>query len=125
MARGGARPNAGRKKGTQNKVTKVRAEVTKQVIAKAAAEGITPLEVMLSAMRAAWAAADVDKAVSVARDAAPYMHPRLTASTVKVHAKRTVSDLDTAELIAAVHAEGDFDGAASSEAGDRESDPLH
>jgi len=125
MPRGGARPNAGRKKGTQNKVTKERAEVTKKVIAQAAADGITPLEVMLTAMRMAWDAQKIDEAVAVARDAAPYMHPRLASSTVKINDKRSVSDLDTAELVAALHAEGDADGIASQEAGNRKSDPLH
>jgi hypothetical protein len=36
-----------------------------------------PLEVMLSAMRQAWAEADRDKAVAYAEKAAPYMHPKL------------------------------------------------
>jgi hypothetical protein len=46
------------------------------------AEGITPLEVMLRAMRAAWEAGDMPTAVTRAKDAAPYVHPRLAATEV-------------------------------------------
>jgi hypothetical protein len=41
------------------------------------AEGITPLEVMLSVMRERWEGGDKDGAVLVAKDAAPYIHPKL------------------------------------------------
>jgi hypothetical protein len=70
--RGGARPNAGRKPGGQNRKTRAIAD-------KAATEGITPLEVMLEAMRAHHAANRLDEAAAIAKDAAPYMHPRLAA----------------------------------------------
>lgn len=118
MARGGKREGAGRKAGSQTKRTQ-------EIVKKASADGITPLEVMLTAMRMAWDAQKIDEAVAVARDAAPYMHPRLASSTVKINDKRSVSDLDTAELVAALHAEGDADGIASQEAGYRKPDPLH
>lgn len=75
MSRGGARPNAGRKKGSVTKATEIRQEM----LARAAAEGISPLEVMMQAMREAWAANDHDKAVEYAVSAAPYVHPRLSA----------------------------------------------
>ena len=79
--RGGRRPGAGRKPGSANKQTREIAE-------KAMAEGITPLDVQLQTMRALWAEAnagdtfDVDKAMQacgVAKDAAPYIHPRLSS----------------------------------------------
>ena len=75
MPRGGARPGAGRKRGS---VTKKTAEISRQ----AAAQGITPLEVMMSAMRSFYENGDMEKAVTVAASAAPYMHPRLSASSV-------------------------------------------
>lgn len=73
--RGGKRPGAGRKKGSVTKATVYRQEM----LAKAAAEGISPLEVMMSAMREAWEAGDKDKAVQVAEKAAPYIHAKLAA----------------------------------------------
>jgi hypothetical protein len=91
-ARGGKRSGAGRKAGAATKKTRVIAD-------KAAAEGVTPLEVMLKTMVALMAKADeiaklppdpdgkpaanpldlMIEAAGVAKDAAPYMHPRLAA----------------------------------------------
>ena len=73
--RGGARPGAGRKKGSVSKATVYRQEM----LAKAAAEGISPLEVMMTAMREAWEKGDKEKAVQVAEKAAPYIHAKLAA----------------------------------------------
>ena len=57
---------------------------TRAIADQAAADGnITPLEVMLHTMRAALLDGDLPFAVSIARDAAPYCHPRLSAITVK------------------------------------------
>jgi len=69
---GGRRPGAGRKKGSPNKAT-----IERQ--ARVAATGITPLDVMLTTMRKYADAKDWDKASAVAKDAAPYVHPRLAA----------------------------------------------
>lgn len=104
MANGGARPGAGRKPGGAN-------QKTREIADRAAREGITPLEVMLRAMREhvehsdslrkqadeadiqlltgeredndtpvklrGAALAAITEAASMAKDAAPYMHPRL------------------------------------------------
>lgn len=72
MARGGARPGAGRKKGTANKRTR-------DIADQAAADGLTPLEVMLKAMRAADAEGNAREAAQYAQMAAPYIHPRLAS----------------------------------------------
>ena len=72
MPRGGLRPGAGRKRGA---VTKKTTEIAQ----RAAAEGVTPLEVMLAAMRLAYKKKDMAAAAGFAKDAAPYMHPRLSA----------------------------------------------
>lgn len=108
---GGARPGAGRKPGTPN--TK-----TREVAEKAAADGITPLEVMIRAMRAYVDEADrlheeavtlelvgegdtretvtalrkaslgaITAAAGVAKDAAPYMHPRLQQVQANIDGK--------------------------------------
>ena len=68
--RGGARQGSGRKKGSV-------AVKTNHIAAQAAAEGITPLEVMLKAMRLKVDENDWTGAASIAKDAAPYMHARL------------------------------------------------
>lgn len=87
MARGGKRAGAGRKPGAATRRTRAVAE-------RASATGLTPLDVMLDVMRFQHAlarsemekgeearvnvvAAAMSAAVAAARDAAPYMHPRL------------------------------------------------
>lgn len=81
MAKGGVRPNSGRKPGSKN--TK-----TREIAEAAAKSGITPLEVMIETMRhfynlAVKAISDTEKAKHLsaaadhAKDAAPFMHPRL------------------------------------------------
>ena len=70
MARGGARPGAGRKAGAITKRTR-------QIAAKAAAEGISPLEYILGVMRNEENALPVR--LDAAKSAAPYIHPRLAA----------------------------------------------
>lgn len=72
--RGGARPGAGRKKGSAT-------AKTREIADRAAAGGITPLEVMLEAMLSCRAQGEMLKAAMIAKDAAPYMHPRLAAVT--------------------------------------------
>ena len=72
MAHGGKRQGSGRRKGAAT-------TRTQEIVAKAAAEGISPLEVMLGAMRGAWDKNDHDAAARFAKEAAPYVHPRLAA----------------------------------------------
>ena len=73
--RGGKRPGAGRPLGSKNQRT---AE-----IARAASDaGITPIEVMLSTMRELWDLGTLEakrEAATIAKDAAPYVHPRLAS----------------------------------------------
>lgn len=75
--RGGKRPGAGRPKGSENPATKKRREVAD----KALSEGITPLEVMLAAMRQALGPTGDNfmAAQPFARDAALYVHARLAS----------------------------------------------
>ena len=70
MARGGTRIGAGRPKGAATKRTR-------EIADKAATEGLTPLEVMLKAMNEHVAKKEWDAAAALAKDAAPYMHPKL------------------------------------------------
>jgi hypothetical protein len=70
--RGGARKNAGRKAGAATRKTR-------EIADRAALQGITPLEVMLEAMNSFRDKGDIEKAAGFAKDAAPYIHPRLAA----------------------------------------------
>jgi hypothetical protein len=73
--RGGARPGAGRPPGSMNHRS---AEIARQ----ATEAGITPIEVMLSAMRDLWEEGTSEgkrEAARIAKDAAPYVHPRLSS----------------------------------------------
>jgi hypothetical protein len=80
MARGGARPGAGRKRGSTN-------QKSREIAEKALASGLTPLEYMLDLMRQpAPETEDVMAKVrhsemrfEAAKAAAPYVHPRLNA----------------------------------------------
>lgn len=74
MASGGTRKGAGRKKGSVT--TKTRD------VARGAAEagGITPIEYMLKVMRDS--KADKSRRDDMAKAAAPYIHPRLSAVAV-------------------------------------------
>ena len=87
MSRGGKRLGAGRKPGTANRKTR-------EIADWAAADGITPLEVMLDTMRRLWDEAikggefDLEKALAacaVGKDAAPYLHPRMQQITADVN----------------------------------------
>ena len=70
MARGGARPGAGRPKGR-------RSDKTAERLAAIEAAGITPLDYLLRLMRDG----TVEPAVRLdaAKSAAPYVHPKLNA----------------------------------------------
>lgn len=72
---GGARPNAGRKPGSANLKTR-------EIANKCAELGLTPLEVIVKAMIQYWEEGDTENAVKAAKDAAPYIHPRLSAVEV-------------------------------------------
>lgn len=68
--RGGARPGAGRKPGAINKATKAARE-------KAEAEGILPLDFMLSRMRDE--GAPMADRMDMAKAAAPFIHAKLSS----------------------------------------------
>ena len=72
MSRGGKRMGAGRPKGAVTKKTQ-------EIAAQALADGVSPLEVMLRAMRDAYAQGELTTSAGFAKLAAPYCHPRLNA----------------------------------------------
>ncbi len=71
--RGGQRPGAGRPAGAASKKTR-------EIADRAAEQGITPLEVMIEAMRDAYALGGATAAFMYAKDAAPYMHAKLSSA---------------------------------------------
>ena len=72
MPRGGRREGSGRPRGSLT-------HRTQEIAERALAEGSTPLDVMLTAMRKHTDANEWDRAATIAKDAAPYIHPRLQA----------------------------------------------
>ena len=100
MTHGGARRRAGRPKGAANRFSE-------QARAKAAAEGITPLEYMLSVLRNE--TNELGVRMDAAKASAPYMHARLESikhsgdadNRIKVDSK-VESDAAFAALVAAL-----------------------
>ena len=84
---GGKRPGAGRKAGSRNKRTiererRIQKELTKSLARMPDGEidEIDAVGCLEWAMRCYLRAADLDKAVSVARDLAPYQRPKISSS---------------------------------------------
>ena len=75
MAKGGARPGAGRKPGVPNKDTR-------ELQAKVAASGIMPLDYMLKIMRNS--KEDAALRFQAAKAAAPYLHATLSSVDMAV-----------------------------------------
>jgi hypothetical protein len=104
---GGARPGAGRKPGSANKKTR-------EIADKAAASGVTPLQVMLDTMAELVEAAKDQQgearlklmitASEVAKCAAPYIHPRLASIEHRADegTVRALSDTERASRLATI-----------------------
>jgi hypothetical protein len=67
---GGKRPGAGRKQGSLT-------QRTQEIVAKAAAQGLMPLEYMLNVLRDE--SQPHDERFKAAINAAPYLHPKLSS----------------------------------------------
>lgn len=95
---GGRQNGYGRAKGTPNKASTERKEALVQALKATETlpdevAGLTPLAVMLTAMRRCWNRNQIAEAVKIACLAAPYMHPRLTSADLNVkHADAEKSD---------------------------------
>lgn len=81
MAHGGKRPGSGRPKGAATKKTR-------EIADTAAAQGITPLEYLLSIVRNEGLERPVR--LDAAKAAAPYVHPRLASVEQKGDLSLTV-----------------------------------
>ena len=84
MAHGGARAGAGRKQGAAT-------AKTREIADRAAEGGVTPLEFMLQVMRDE--TAERAERLDMAKAAAPYIHPRLSAVEAKVEVKEQVEEV--------------------------------
>jgi hypothetical protein len=73
---GGARPGAGRKPGSPNKVTAAK-------VAAIEASGMTPLDFMLKVMRDE--DEDMARRCDMAKGAAPYVHAKLASIDANLH----------------------------------------
>jgi hypothetical protein len=94
----------GRKAGTPNKARVNREEAAAEA-ERRATEGmspdeiadLSPLAVMLLAMRTAVKDGKLSVAAAVAKEAAPYLHPKLSSETLKIQnddSKRSVEDIE-------------------------------
>ena len=83
MKRGGKRNGAGRPPGSKT-------EKRYHIAARAATEGVSPMEVMLYVMRELFEKKQYREAAEVAKDAAPYCHPRLSNIDAKVNGNLTI-----------------------------------
>lgn len=101
MARGGPRAGAGRPRGSKNRITRLRQDVAERALA----EGISPLDVMLRTMRELWSAGKRAEATKVAKEAAPYVHPRLSAVDADVKKHFDLSGLSDDELDCVIESE--------------------
>ena len=120
MPRGGKRANAGRKKGSVGSRERIPGEIipgpqpvekpppSPKGITRVAVilTGRTPLEVMQMAMEAHIEAKNLNKAAAVAKDLAPYVHPRKSSVQVTgdMRIGRSLEELSDAELDALIAA---------------------
>ena len=117
MARGGARANAGRKTSKARETFIAR---SREAVANAK---VTPLEYLMEILQNTENEQKVRFQAAIA--AAPYVHPRLSNSTVTTTIKKSVDELTTAELISALQQGANRNGAVEAEEGDREPDCVH
>lgn len=105
MARGGARPGAGRKPGTVSEATRRRKEIADEALKG----GVSPLDVMLTTMRSLWDQAvdpdgkvvNIGKALQanmVAKDAAAFIHPKLSSVEASVQQVEMTPEARKAEI---------------------------
>jgi hypothetical protein len=74
---------------------------------------MSPLQVMLHAMSLEAEANRWPNAAKIAKEAAPYVHPRLSSVTMNANFKRSIVDLSDEELVA-------FAATSASDGGDDE-----
>ena len=114
MPGGGSKPGerrGGRRPGAKNKTTIEREARAAEGMQAALETGLLPLDVMLRVMRGgAEAEAITDRQYGAAVDAAPYLHPRLTAAaSATLDDLKRLSDAELAAELARLRAQGGGD----------------
>lgn len=105
------RKTGGRQKGVPNK----RTEANRAFVTRCIEEGVSPLDVMLGAMREAWEKGDKAAAANFAKDAAPYLHPKLSSIEHKGDPENPLEQNSRVELV--VVDAGNHQGLRPEEAG--------
>jgi hypothetical protein len=97
----------GRQKGTTNKLTKARDESEKAARAVAFGsltedqiQALTPKDIFRLVAHHAVRTMDIPLMLKAASELAPYVHPRLTATTLEANVRSSPSDYTDAELLA-------------------------
>ena len=90
MAHGGARPGAGRKRGSRTKNPKPHPTRAKILAMEAAAAGLTPVDYLLGIMRNE--TLELPVRLEAAKAVAPYVHPRLASIEARVETMHTMPD---------------------------------
>src|SRR4051812_2575062 len=99
----------GRQVGTKNRATIEREARAKAGIAAALEGGMMPLDVILLVMRDP-AAAVTERQYEAACAAAPFLHPKLSSTTVDATVRRNIYDFSDLELVALAGADSGEDG---------------
>ena len=104
MAHGGARPGAGRKRGSRTKNPKPHPTRAKILAMEAAAAGLTPVDYLLGIMRNE--KLELPVRLEAAKAVAPYVHPRLASLEARVESVHTMSgpvlDLRAVEILSSL-----------------------
>jgi len=108
--RGGAQPGAGRPKGVADNLKLRKAHKyamdTRQIIENTMPHipkeirDMTPLQVMLTAMGIRAYEGKWNEAAAIAKEVAPYLHPRLSSVDLNANVRRSIEDYSDAELAA-------------------------
>jgi hypothetical protein len=106
MPRGGARPGAGRPKGSKTIQTKSKVAIENAAAALEASGEISaetakmkPLEVIVRAMLLAVERGQWSQAANLAEKAAPYVHPKLSSVDLNATVKRDPALMSDDELV--------------------------
>lgn len=86
---------------------------------------LSPLEVMLKAMSIAAYEGKWFTAAALAKEAAPYVHPKLAAIDVSTNNRRNIDEFTDAELIALAGEISDAEGSDQTTEGEGSSSRLH
>jgi hypothetical protein len=121
MPRGGPRPNAGRKSGSRDRIAQAQTIVEQHAaeIGDVVPDHIarmSPLQIMLRAMSLAAAENKWPQAAALAKEAAPYVHARLSSVEMNANVRRSIDDFADEEL-AEIAGEGEGSPGTDAEGG--------